>query len=1212
MSKIYYQILRNAFIVLFIFFASAQGVQSQIIIDTTHQTHNLIRNGHNFILKRRPSNHTHATARLDLKKSMNVEKEYLMEVSSLIGIKNVNKALVLVERNLEKNGASHLRYKQNFNGVEVFGALLISHFDKNGKGNMINGNHIEIPDNFDTNPKISKSKAIDYALENVSLVSNGKKNGKLVLNTEPKSEMVILCNEFTQNLPLLVYKINIHSVFEEWLCFVDATSGKVIDQFNTNCSLDGPTTANGIDLKGNLQSLNTYLVGNMYYLINASKPMFTFTGSGFPNTTSGLLITYDLNNTSPTGLSSTTTSYITSLQNTWSDKKAVSAHNHINQTYDYYYNAHGRNSLDNKGCSIRCFVNVSNSAGSSLENAFYSSSYNAVYFGNGGNSFKPFSGSLDVVGHELTHGVIRFTADLTYRGESGAINESFADIFGTLVDSTNWKCGEDIVVLTAFPSGCLRDLSDPHNGGTSISNRGYQPRTMAEKITRDYSYDNGGVHINSGIPNWAFYKLATAIGKYPAAKIYYRALTTYLTPTTTFLDLRLAIEQSAIDLYGTNSVQLVQAGLAFDAVGITLNLLDVSTEPLSPNLGNEYIIANYTPQSNKQGLFRTSVNGTNLQTVSTVNSNFRPSVADNGYISFFVGTDAKAYYSFIGMSTLSGALFADSRAIWKNIALRKNYTSSINNIVNVRTKESKDSLWIYRSLSSSVPTVISIRHLITLAGNNVGSLCNVGSMEWDYKGEYLYFDALYTVAGTSTNFSNINRIKLYDIYSNSVISNASIQPILVGTTSGINYFNPSFSKTSSEIITFDTYDNLNLKFSVWIYNMQTRNMSKVVDNNGFGFPNFNSRDRVIAYTRFDSNYNSNCIYRQNLLADKINISGTPSFFLAYAERAMYFSGSYRTLPPTVNAYISINNPSSKVFNYSCGNNTFTLTGYAYGMSGTNGLKYKWNNQSTSQVLTASLPGVYALTVSGLYGNSFATATILGAQTTAIVTQPTDQGFCTNLPTTKLFSVSATGTSLTYRWNSGQTASTIITSIPGNYLVTVAGTCGNVISNTARLLQYSSPTIIRQPETQTICGTSLATISVLATGTSLVYNWNNGNQTSSFTTSSSGVYLVTVSGTCGYIKSQEALVSQPSNCILTKVLTVENSISINIYPNPNEGEFFIESPLDLNVEVFNITGKKVLDFNLNGSKYRVTGLSKGLYVLKMNSSNLFTIQKIIVQ
>jgi len=145
-------------------------------------------------------------------------------------------------------------------------------------------------------------------------------------------------------------------------------------------------------------------------------------------------------------------------------------------------------------------------------------------YGEGDTDFRPLAGALDVSGHEMTHGVVGNSARLEYLGQSGAINESMVDVFGCAMDPADWLIGEDVVLTSAFPTGALRSISDPHNGGLNAP--GYQPRTMAEYVAG--SADSYGVHANSGIPNWAYYKFATAISRAHGEQIWYRALTTYL------------------------------------------------------------------------------------------------------------------------------------------------------------------------------------------------------------------------------------------------------------------------------------------------------------------------------------------------------------------------------------------------------------------------------------------------------------------------------------------------------------------------------------------------------------------------------------------------------------------------------------------------------------------------------------------------------------
>ena len=122
-------------------------------------------------------------------------------------------------------------------------------------------------------------------------------------------------------------------------------------------------------------------------------------------------------------------------------------------------NTHGRNSINDRGSNIVSFVDVADENGGSMENAFWDGQY--IYYGNGGNTFKELARSLDVAGHEISHGVVQTTANLEYQGESGAMNEAFADIFAVMITRDNWAIGEEVVNPNVFRGGALRSLSDP-------------------------------------------------------------------------------------------------------------------------------------------------------------------------------------------------------------------------------------------------------------------------------------------------------------------------------------------------------------------------------------------------------------------------------------------------------------------------------------------------------------------------------------------------------------------------------------------------------------------------------------------------------------------------------------------------------------------------------------------------------------------------------
>jgi Zn-dependent metalloprotease len=199
------------------------------------------------------------------------------------------------------------------------------------------------------------------------------------------------------------------------------------------------------------------------------------------------------------------------------------------RVYDFFRRVFGRNSLDDRGMSLISSVHV----GKKYNNAFWNGEQMA--FGDGdGRVFRRFTRSLDVIGHELSHGVIAHTANLEYRGESGALNEHFADVFGVLVRQWrrgetagrgDWTVGREIFGPAVKARG-LRSFKaekafedDPYLGTDP------QPKHMDDLYRGDN--DRGGVHINSGIPNHAFYRSAKPLGGRAwerAGKIWYEAL----------------------------------------------------------------------------------------------------------------------------------------------------------------------------------------------------------------------------------------------------------------------------------------------------------------------------------------------------------------------------------------------------------------------------------------------------------------------------------------------------------------------------------------------------------------------------------------------------------------------------------------------------------------------------------------------------------------
>ncbi len=245
------------------------------------------------------------------------------------------------------------------------------------------------------------------------------------------------------------------------------------------------------------------------------------------------------------------------------DADVDDAYTYAGVTYDYFFSTHGRDSFDNAGATITSTVHYDEIPGDGAPygNAFWHGAAQQMVYGDG------FASADDVVAHELTHAVTEHSANLLYWYQSGALNESMSDVFGETVDietatgtdtvEVRWLIGEDL------PIGAIRNMADPNEFGN--------PAKMSDPLFycrpdgwNNGNSDSGGVHFNSGVPNHAYAlavdggsfnaRTVSGIGLLKASKIWYRALTTYLTSGATFRDSYFALNHSCTDLTGTGGI----------------------------------------------------------------------------------------------------------------------------------------------------------------------------------------------------------------------------------------------------------------------------------------------------------------------------------------------------------------------------------------------------------------------------------------------------------------------------------------------------------------------------------------------------------------------------------------------------------------------------------------------------------------------------------
>jgi len=258
------------------------------------------------------------------------------------------------------------------------------------------------------------------------------------------------------------------------------------------------------------------------------------------------------------------------------DESADEAYAGLGHTHRLYADVFGRNSIDGDGLPLNATVHF----GKLYDNAFWDG--RQMVFGDGdGEVFERFTRSLSVIGHELAHGVTQYSAGLAYRNQAGAINESMSDVFGALVEQylqqqsvkeASWLIGEGLFTPQVQGSA-LRSMKAPGTAyDDDVLGKDPQPDSMDSYVRT--SADNGGVHINSGIPNRAFYLVAESLGGNAwdsPGRIWYDALTGGSLPATaTFSVFARATSSSAVELFGSASQEHDAVRQAWETVKVKL------------------------------------------------------------------------------------------------------------------------------------------------------------------------------------------------------------------------------------------------------------------------------------------------------------------------------------------------------------------------------------------------------------------------------------------------------------------------------------------------------------------------------------------------------------------------------------------------------------------------------------------------------------------
>lgn len=495
--------------------------------------------------------------------------------------------LHLVKEKEDDLGYVHKRYQQYYHGVKVDNYQYLTHWNRNSTSmSTMNGRFAKIG-NIPYTPVISEQQALKsalqtvnskkYAWEDPALETVFKQNAHdSVATLYPKGELVIAdVSNDNEDRFVIAWKFIIKSLqpYTDEYVYINAINGSLVKKINRLCNINTPGTVTS------LYSGSQAITGDSF---NGQFRLFEMRNNAVP------IHTLDLNGGSSIG---TATEFLDN-DNNWTagehggDLPAHDAHWAAEAVYDYYKNVRGRNSLDNANGAISGYVHW----GSGIVNAQWDPSLHVMFYGDGGigpgfQFYDPLV-SLDIAAHEMTHGVIQYEGDLEYKGESGALNEGIADIFGEVVQfwksptKPRWQIGEEIAPLPLRrmdnpPANTIPPLQPDCVGGVNYVN----PNCGTPDPGNDYC----GVHRNSGIINYWFYLVSeggsgtndlgnsfnvSSIGITNAASIVYRMVTQYLQPNATFANARDVSIQSARELFGTNSCAEITVTNAWHAVGV--------------------------------------------------------------------------------------------------------------------------------------------------------------------------------------------------------------------------------------------------------------------------------------------------------------------------------------------------------------------------------------------------------------------------------------------------------------------------------------------------------------------------------------------------------------------------------------------------------------------------------------------------------------------
>ena len=790
----------------------------------------------------------------------------------------------------DRSGGEHVHLEHHYLGVPVWGSSIVGHWNPEQGLYAINGRYLPSPDYItEVEPAVTGEEAIRRAsgdLARHTAVAQLSPETRALLQYPGPEAGLYLWNARMEDPLRLAWSVEIRpNIQERWRYFVDAGDGRILDRYLASPS-DGPAVGSGTDLHGNAVDLQTYESDGLFYLIDGSREG-TDPGHFDLDDPKGALLTLDARYTDVEELE-----LVVSADNTFADPVAVSAHANMERVYEYFLENHGRRGIAGDGSEMISVIHVTED-GEPMQNAYWNGVL--IAYGDGGDTFGPLAGSLDVAAHEMTHGIIERSVNLEYRFQSGALNESFADVFSAMVDDDDWLVGEDIVNEAVIPSGALRDLRDPHNGDEP-GGKVWQPAHMDEYQELAEDDDNGGVHLNSGIPNRAAYLVAEAVGREKTAQIYYRILeASYLTARSQFVDCRLAAERAARDLFGDGSAEVQAVSRAYDAVGIIPEEPATSPGAQATGSGASWVsTVTADPGDNSLWLVKPAAEvgegwEYRIQLTDT------PVLAATGHAvtapvqgDFLLFVDGDHNLRYIRADG-SGEVVINDDGDWHSIAL-----SPDGSRLAATTVYDEPSIWYFDLNDPENGRVVELYHPTTQEGIRQAIARYADALQWDATGNYVIYDAFNSLPGPAEETIDFWTVNMLDPLGGTMWSIFPPQP------EGVHIGNPSLSSallpdgTVNDCrLLYERIDEGSGRSEISVIDLCTGEEGVLHAVDGAAFPGFINGDREIVFEEWTEEEGGSVHLRRLPLAeDGLSPAGGPSAFVtgSHAPKPVIFAG----------------------------------------------------------------------------------------------------------------------------------------------------------------------------------------------------------------------------------------------------------------------------------------------------------------------------------